>query len=85
MIMQIPPAGSKSSTGRPLSHSDTKGASSSLWILELRLETTSASCHFDKAATSLIIVPASGTVKKVIEINPYLLGTMAGGAGTTPS
>jgi hypothetical protein len=25
--------------------------------------------------------PASGTVKKVIEINPYLLGTMAGGAG----
>lgn len=26
--------------------------------------------------------PASGTVKKVIEINPYLLGTMAGGAGT---
>lgn len=23
---------------------------------------------------------ASGTVKKVIEINPYLLGTMAGGA-----
>jgi hypothetical protein len=27
------------------------------------------------------IAPASGTVKKVIEINPYLLGTMAGGAG----
>jgi 20S proteasome alpha/beta subunit len=26
------------------------------------------------------IKPASGTVKKVIEINPYLLGTMAGGA-----
>jgi hypothetical protein len=26
--------------------------------------------------------PASGTVKKVIEINPYLLGTMAGGAGS---
>lgn len=25
---------------------------------------------------------ASGTVKKVIEINKYLLGTMAGGAGT---
>jgi 20S proteasome subunit beta 5 len=25
---------------------------------------------------------ASGTVRKVIEINPYLLGTMAGGAGT---
>ena len=25
-------------------------------------------------------VSASGTVKKVIEINPYLLGTMAGGA-----
>jgi 20S proteasome alpha/beta subunit len=24
---------------------------------------------------------ASGTVKKVIEINKYLLGTMAGGAG----
>jgi len=29
-----------------------------------------------------IILIASGTVKKVIEINPYLLGTMAGGAGT---
>ena len=27
-------------------------------------------------------ITASGTVKKVIEINPYLLGTMAGGAGT---
>ena len=27
------------------------------------------------------IILASGTVKKVIEINPYLLGTMAGGAG----
>ena len=26
-------------------------------------------------------ISASGTVKKVIEINPYLLGTMAGGAG----
>jgi 20S proteasome subunit beta 5 len=26
---------------------------------------------------------ASGTVKKVIEINPYLLGTMAGGAGVS--
>jgi hypothetical protein len=25
---------------------------------------------------------ASGTVKKVIEINSFLLGTMAGGAGT---
>ncbi len=28
----------------------------------------------------LIFVLASGEVKKVIEINPYLLGTMAGGA-----
>jgi 20S proteasome alpha/beta subunit len=27
------------------------------------------------------MLSASGTVKKVIEINPYLLGTMAGGAG----
>ena len=27
-----------------------------------------------------VLIPASGTVKKVIEINPYLLGTMAGGA-----
>lgn len=27
-----------------------------------------------------ILFAASGTVKKVIEINPYLLGTMAGGA-----
>lgn len=28
----------------------------------------------------LTLTQASGTVKKVIEINPYLLGTMAGGA-----
>ena len=28
----------------------------------------------------LIVFLASSTVKKVIEINPYLLGTMAGGA-----
>ena len=27
---------------------------------------------------------ASGTVKKVIEINKFLLGTMAGGAGAYP-
>jgi 20S proteasome subunit beta 5 len=32
----------------------------------------------------LILYLASGTVKKVIEINPYLLGTMAGGAGVSP-
>jgi 20S proteasome subunit beta 5 len=31
----------------------------------------------------LILHTASGTVKKVIEINPYLLGTMAGGAGVS--
>jgi 20S proteasome subunit beta 5 len=31
----------------------------------------------------LILCSASGTVKKVIEINPYLLGTMAGGAGVS--
>ena len=31
-----------------------------------------------------ILYAASGTVKKVIEINPYLLGTMAGGAGVSP-
>jgi 20S proteasome alpha/beta subunit len=30
-----------------------------------------------------ILYAASGTVKKVIEINPYLLGTMAGGAGVS--
>jgi len=29
---------------------------------------------------NVIIFTASQTVKKVIEINPYLLGTMAGGA-----
>jgi 20S proteasome subunit beta 5 len=33
------------------------------------------------SVTSLTQFLASGTVKKVIEINPYLLGTMAGGAG----
>jgi len=32
---------------------------------------------------ALILYAASGTVKKVIEINPYLLGTMAGGAGAS--
>ena len=30
----------------------------------------------------LSVGTASGTVKKVIEINKFLLGTMAGGAGT---
>jgi hypothetical protein len=30
---------------------------------------------------NFIRATASDTVKKVIEINPYLLGTMAGGAG----
>lgn len=29
---------------------------------------------------AIVYLAASGTVKKVIEINPYLLGTMAGGA-----
>lgn len=29
---------------------------------------------------NFIIFPGSGTVKKIIEINDYLLGTMAGGA-----
>jgi len=33
--------------------------------------------------SSLTQYLASGTVKKVIEINPYLLGTMAGGAGVS--
>ena len=83
MIMQIPLARSKSSMGQPLSHLDSKEVSSLLWIHELLLETTLASCYIDKAADSLIIAPASGTVKKVIEINPYLLGTMAGGAGAS--
>jgi hypothetical protein len=37
------------------------------------------------SATRLVLSShaASGTVKKVIEINPYLLGTMAGGAGVS--
>ena len=29
---------------------------------------------------SLLILSASQSVKKIIEINPYMLGTMAGGA-----
>ncbi|WAR12130.1 PSB5-like protein [Mya arenaria] len=38
--------------------------------------------HFDHGTTTLAFKfqHASQTVKKVIEINPYLLGTMAGGA-----
>lgn len=34
--------------------------------------------------TDFFLGVASGTVKKVIEINKYLLGTMAGGAGPSP-
>lgn len=42
---------------------------------QITCETTSPSCNERYARTT-----ASQTVKKVIEINPYLLGTMAGGA-----
>lgn len=39
-------------------------------------------CNLDGAISNCFPCSASGTVKKVIEINKYLLGTMAGGAGT---
>lgn len=68
---------------QPPLRSVTKEASSSLSIPEQQLAAM-------LVRTSVIdrpwlsqrsTVQASGTVKKVIEINPYLLGTMAGGAG----
>lgn len=73
----------RSSTVPPLSHLDTKAESLSRWIQELQLEATlvrllNISVHRTCLNSDSI---ASGTVKKVIEINPYLLGTMAGGAG----
>ena len=38
-------------------------------------------CRLHKVVNDhLVYFKASQTVKKVIEINPYLLGTMAGGA-----
>lgn len=69
---------------RPLSRSGTKVESSLPWTRELQLEAMSvcSSMRGGSLAPLIQINIASGTVKKVIEINPYLLGTMAGGAGT---
>jgi len=39
--------------------------------------------YIEMGRFALTLYAASGTVKKVIEINPYLLGTMAGGAGVS--
>ena len=41
---------------------------------------TSLPLHSCTTVKITFTFPASQTVKKVIEINPYLLGTMAGGA-----
>ena len=84
MTMQIQIAGSRSSTERRRLRSGSRVVSLSLLILEQQQEATLVckaglllSCRLQTFG-----IVASGTVKKVIEINPYLLGTLAGGAGT---
>lgn len=53
-----------------------------LWTQERRLEAMSVGQALPNSILQILnVTAASGTVKKVIEINPYLLGTMAGGAG----
>jgi hypothetical protein len=49
-------------------------------LTSVRLFVSLSSVHTGRDADFRLLA-ASGTVKKVIEINPYLLGTMAGGAG----
>ncbi|CAE7892526.1 psmB5, partial [Symbiodinium sp. KB8] len=75
---------------RPPSRSSSREASWLPWTLARHKEPTSVWAgpvhHRPTAPASLSKLPrlaclaASGTVKKIIEINPYLLGTMAGGA-----
>ena len=75
---------------RPPSRSSSREASWLRWTLARHKEPTLVWAgpvhHRPTAPASLSKLPrlaclaASGTVKKIIEINPYLLGTMAGGA-----
>jgi hypothetical protein len=83
MTRQTPIAESRLHTVRLLWHSSFVVVSLWLSIRGLLLEailvrTRSAETHVPKLTCLQL---ASGTVKKVIEINKYLLGTMAGGAG----
>ena len=82
MTMRTPRAESKSSTVQLPSRSGSREVLSLQLIHEQQLVATSV-CHFVTIRWYLpnVDCKASGTVKKVIEINPYLLGTMAGGAG----
>ena len=80
--MPIQVAESKFSMGLQLSLSVFRAVLSLLWTREQQLEATLVCIYGHILWLSLIHENlASGTVKKVIEINPYLLGTMAGGAG----
>lgn len=84
MTTRILTVGSKSSTVPPLLHSGSKEASSFLWTQELQRVATLVRGYYVLYDVHLSHnCSASGTVKKVIEINPYLLGTMAGGAGAS--
>jgi hypothetical protein len=85
MIRQTQVAGSRYNTGQRPWRSGSKEASSSPLTHVRLLEAMSVCCWRVHDAHSPLTVgtPASGSVKKVIEINPYLLGTMAGGAGAS--
>lgn len=84
MTMPILHVGSKFNTAQLRLRSDSRVALSLLSILGPQLGVMLVSVAFVFNSESFLnsFVLASGTVKKVIEINPYLLGTMAGGAGT---
>lgn len=75
---------SRSTTARRRSRSGSKAGSLLLLTRELPLAATLVRLVVGDAKYVELTrraLSASGTVKKVIEINPYLLGTMAGGAG----
>lgn len=79
--MRILTAKSRSNTVLLLWHLDIK-EELSLQLIPERQQEAMLVCDYLNAHTPCYIyLVASGTVKKVIEINPYLLGTMAGGAG----
>ena len=84
MTMRILIAESKFSTVLQLLLSDSKVVSLLPSILEQQQEAILVWKYMNRVLGTWTwsgSISASGTVKKVIEINPYLLGTMAGGAG----
>ena len=83
--LRIPHAGSRFNTERQHLRFASKAGSLSLWTRGQQPGVILVGERIAPAMTRLVesvfLLLASGTVKKVIEINKFLLGTMAGGAG----